>query len=209
MSKKKTNVAITTVKKGEIYETKHQELLEVANGRLKDEGDLGTSFEGRSITIDAAMAKAVKSKTTDRYYLDDLARKLSKPEYDEWVEAGQRESEASEAANEPVSATKLAGKNKTKSADKPKAKAPAKKASGKMSALDAAAKVLGEKGEPMTTKGMIETMATKGYWTGPGGQTPHATLYAAILREITTKGKDARFVKADPGLFKINPKSAS
>src|SRR5438876_905863 len=38
-------------------------------------------------------------------------------------------------------------------------------------------------------------MAEKGYWTSPGGQTPAATLYSAILRQIQTKGKEARFRK--------------
>ena len=32
---------------------------------------------------------------------------------------------------------------------------------------------------------MIDAMTTKGLWTSPGGKTPHATLYSAILREIT------------------------
>jgi hypothetical protein len=41
----------------------------------------------------------------------------------------------------------------------------------------------------------------KGLWTSPGGKTPHATLYASILREINTKGKDARFKKVDRGQF--------
>ncbi|MBX3399532.1 MAG: winged helix-turn-helix domain-containing protein [Gemmataceae bacterium] len=71
----------------------------------------------------------------------------------------------------------------------------------KMSALDAAAKVLAEAGEPMNTKTLIEAMATKGYWTSPGGKTPHATLYAAILREIGTKKTDARFRKTSKGHF--------
>ncbi len=75
----------------------------------------------------------------------------------------------------------------------------------KMSALDAAAKVLGESGEPMATKEMIDAMSAKGYWTSPGGQTPHATLYAAILREINTKGEEARFAKTDRGRFGLKP----
>jgi hypothetical protein len=73
----------------------------------------------------------------------------------------------------------------------------------KMSALDAAAKVLGESAEPMATKTMIEVMSAKGYWTSPSGQTPHATLYAAILREISTKGTEARFQKTDRGRFAL------
>ena len=92
-------------------------------------------------------------------------------------------------------------------ASKPAAKKqPAKKAGTakeKLSALDAAAKVLGEATEPMASKEMIEAMATKGYWTSPGGKTPHATLYAAIIREINTKGDDARFVKTDRGRFAL------
>jgi hypothetical protein len=75
------------------------------------------------------------------------------------------------------------------------------KVDGKMSALDAAAKVLAEAGEPMSTKQMIETMAAKGLWTSPGGATPHATLYSAIAREINEKGADARFVKVERGQF--------
>ena len=85
-------------------------------------------------------------------------------------------------------------------------KQPGKKAGTakkKLSALDAAAKVLGEATEPMASKEMIEAMATKGYWTSPGGKTPHATLYAAIIREINTKGADARFVKTDRGRFAL------
>src|SRR5439155_9512234 len=87
-------------------------------------------------------------------------------------------------------------------------KAKAKKAAKepkpkKTSALDAAAKVLAESGEAMTTQAMIEAMAAKGYWTSPGGQTPSATLYSALLRETTTKGAQARFVKTEPGKFAL------
>ena len=74
----------------------------------------------------------------------------------------------------------------------------------KLSALNAAAKVLADAKEPMACKEMIETMAAKKLWTSPGGKTPHATLYSAILREINTKGKEARFKKTDRGLFAIN-----
>src|SRR5688572_31021057 len=61
----------------------------------------------------------------------------------------------------------------------------------KVSALDAAAKVLGEEKRPMTTGELIEAMAAKGYWKSPGGLTPQATLYSAIMREINTKKKEA------------------
>jgi hypothetical protein len=91
----------------------------------------------------------------------------------------------------------------TKATPQKATKAPPKKGEGKLSALDAAAKVLADSKEPLNTKAMIEQMAAKGLWTSPGGKTPHATLYSAILREINDKGADARFVKADRGLFTI------
>ncbi len=105
-----------------------------------------------------------------------------------------------------------ATKKPSKKADKPKREktAPAKKpkkADGpkaghaKMSALDAAAKVLADAEQPMNAKEMIEAMAAKHLWTSPGGKTPHATLYSAILKEITTKGSDSRFKKTDRGRF--------
>jgi hypothetical protein len=71
----------------------------------------------------------------------------------------------------------------------------------RMSGLDAAAKVLEESGQPMTAKEMVEAAETKGYWKSPGGKTPHATVYSAIIREIKTKGKESRFSKADRGKF--------
>ena len=71
----------------------------------------------------------------------------------------------------------------------------------KLSALDAAAKVLAETGQPMSCKEMIEAMAAKGYWSSPGGKTPASTLYSGILKEVTTKGKESRFQKTDRGRF--------
>ena len=76
-----------------------------------------------------------------------------------------------------------------------------KKSEGKLSGVDAAAKVLGETAEPMTTQQMVDAMSAKGYWSSPGGKTPAATLYSAILREIQRKGKDSRFKKAERGKF--------
>jgi hypothetical protein len=73
-----------------------------------------------------------------------------------------------------------AKKSNTKSA-RPATKAkPKAKAAKKLSALDAAAKVLAETKKPLSTKELIEGMATKGYWTSPGGKTPHATLFTAV-----------------------------
>ena len=73
----------------------------------------------------------------------------------------------------------------------------------KTSALDAAAKVLGESKEPLTTKEMVDAMQTKGYWKSPGGKTPDRTLYSAILREIVLKKTESRFAKTERGKFTL------
>ena len=74
----------------------------------------------------------------------------------------------------------------------------------RVSALDAAAQVLAKAKEPMGAKALIEAMAEQTLWKSPGGATPWATLYAAMLREIGAKGQDARFTKVDRGLFAFN-----
>jgi hypothetical protein len=108
---------------------------------------------------------------------------------------------------------------KTVKAEKAKATTPAKTAKGKatpakatkptkgdakkLSQIEAAFAVLAKAGEPMNCKAMVEAMTTQGLWTSPGGATPDATLYSSILREINTKGKDARFKKVDRGQFAL------
>jgi len=72
----------------------------------------------------------------------------------------------------------------------------AKRASG----LDAAAKVLAEASEPMSCNAIVERMLAKGLWQTKG-RTPAATIYAAMTREIATKGADARFRKVARGRF--------
>jgi hypothetical protein len=97
-------------------------------------------------------------------------------------------------AAKPVVATKAAvGKKPTKTNGETKSK--------RVSAIDAAARLLAEVGTPMGCKDMIEQMAARGLWSSPKGKTPDATLYAAIIREIAAKGKEARFTKTDRGLF--------
>jgi HB1/ASXL restriction endonuclease-like protein with HTH domain len=92
-----------------------------------------------------------------------------------------------------MSAKKSTKTKASKAKKEPKAK--------KLSAIDAAAQVLGASKEPMNAKEMIEAMAKKALWTSPGGKTPHATLFSAIIREIAAKGKEARFVKTERGKF--------
>lgn len=97
--------------------------------------------------------------------------------------------------------------------DKPSAARSANKKTGKRpkatkaikpkrpSALDAAAQIIAETNKPMKAQELIEQMAARGLWKSPSGKTPEATLYAAIIREITAKGAKARFRRHDRGLF--------
>ncbi len=71
------------------------------------------------------------------------------------------------------------------------------------SGLDVAAQMLKDAGGPMKCKEMVEQMIAKGLWS-TNGKTPSATIYAAIIREIAEKGKDARFTKVDRGSFAYN-----
>ncbi len=95
---------------------------------------------------------------------------------------------ATAASEAPLDAPKA----RRKKSSAPKAK--------KMSCLDAAARVLAEAGRPMTTQEMIDAMGAKGYWSSPGGKTPSATLYSALLRELG-KGDQSRFVRTERGKF--------
>jgi hypothetical protein len=124
---------------------------------------------------------------------------------------------AAEAPAEPVAAaatpesepaaTKQTGeatpaKNRRARSEKPEATR-----EKKPSALAAAARLLAEEHRPMGCQEMIGAMAIKGYWTSPGGKTPAATLYSALLREIDTKGDAARFVKVGKGQFALRPQA--
>ena len=87
----------------------------------------------------------------------------------------------------------------------PQIAAPAKKDKTanpkRVSLLDAAATVLAAAKEPMQAKAIVEQVVKRGLWKPGAGKTPHATLYAAMTREIAAKGKDARFRKVDRGQF--------
>src|SRR5438445_3968480 len=136
---------------------------------------------------------AKKSGTTPKAKKSKAAKE-AKPEDGRPVEAKADEAQSAEPKVDAKASAKPKKAKKAKGEAKPK----------KLSAIDAAAKVLAEAGEPMNCQDLIEAMAEKGYWTSPGGKTPAATLYSAILREATTKGSGARFVKTERGKFARN-----
>ena len=72
-----------------------------------------------------------------------------------------------------------------------------------LSLIRAAAIVLDVCDRPLSCKEIVEKAIETGAWTPRTGKTPANTLYAAILREIKTKGGDARFVKVERGKFAL------
>ncbi|MCC6321126.1 MAG: winged helix-turn-helix domain-containing protein [Phycisphaerales bacterium] len=109
-----------------------------------------------------------------------------KPARKRHVGPGGKRIAAPKAAKQPKA-------KKEKAAKPPKVK--------KVSCLDAAAQVLAASEAPMKATDMIAAMEAKGLWKTGKGLTPEATLYAAIIREIAAKGREARFKKHDRGLF--------
>jgi len=93
--------------------------------------------------------------------------------------------------------TRKTTKKATRATDKAK---PATKRKG---ILNIAAEMLARSKKPMGAKEIVERALDKGLWE-TSGKTPSATLYAAMIREIAAKGKDARFKKVDRGLFTSN-----
>ena len=204
--------------KNAFYEDAKGNLWQCVNGKTRKSPDGNVVVDMKATKDGHPIGEAGEE------YTDTFVKKLTTAELKEIRDVAQREAEglADAAVLNATETTGKKGKAKkvteattttepgdappvTKKEKKPKAE----KEPGKMSALDAAAKVLGEAGQPMAAKEMIDAMATKGYWTSPGGKTPHATLYAAILREVTTKGAEARFVKTDRGKFGLVAAPAS
>ena len=73
-----------------------------------------------------------------------------------------------------------------------------------MSLVDAAVSILSQgTGDPMGCKELVAEAVNRGLWAPRTGKTPASTLYAAILREIATKGDKSRFVKTERGKFAL------
>lgn len=112
-----------------------------------------------------------------------------------------KRAKAAKPAKAKVAPAPAAEKAPAKAA-KPKREPKAKRPSG----LDLAAKALEMAGQPLNAQQLATAAITLGWQTS--GKTPHATLYAAVIREIAAKGRDSRFTKTDRGLFTSNRKAA-
>lgn len=136
------------------------------------------------------------------------AKKAAKSAYDKARKAAQK---ALAAPKPTADADQKSATKRDERAVATRGKTPKVAREGKprrTSALDAAAIVLAAAKKPMRAAELIEQMAAKNLWKSPGGKTPEATLYAAMVREIGTKGAQARFKKTERGMFASNGKAA-
>ena len=161
------------VKAGKVNRAKRKKIVSLAEYEAEAEQ---ASAERAAGQVRKDIAKTVKAVENG-----DLAKGVTVP------------TGAKKAAKATKDA-KPAGKRDTAQRDANGAKRP--------SGLDAAAKVLGEAKEPLNCKEMVERMLAEGLWR-TGGKTPAATIYSAILREISGKGEASRFVKAERGKFTL------
>ena len=115
--------------------------------------------------------------------------------------AGKKRAKAllKKATGSPTVPTRAPGKAKPKATAKANPDAPGPK----RGCLNAAAEVLKDAGEPMSAKAITEAALERGLWA-TNGKTPHATLYAAMIREIAAKGAGSRFRKTGRGRFALN-----
>ena len=190
------------------FQDKHKAPVEVTRGKRA-----GTEFtaefsevlavEGEVAPTPKAKAKpAEKAKATAMPKRTKLANALK-----EFIAAPTPAVPLKEiaAATTPASTDEPATPPKDKAAMPKTAKQTKQRSPRPMSALDAAAQVLAGMDKAMNTIELIDAMAAQGWWSSPNGQTPHATLHAAISREIKTKAQTSRFAKAGRGTFTRNP----
>jgi hypothetical protein len=67
----------------------------------------------------------------------------------------------------------------------------------RMSLVGAAVVILQRDECQLPVREILRRITESGLWSSPAGKTPEQTLYSAIIREIATKGTDARFRRGD------------
>ncbi|MBL9149445.1 MAG: winged helix-turn-helix domain-containing protein [Phycisphaerae bacterium] len=147
---------------------------------------------------------AAKTERLRKAAIAEIAERLADGKEDHEVPTAKEVANATHARTTETKPTAKAKAKRGNAEKAPKEKgakatptpeAKPKRASG----LDLAAKVLASAKEPLNAKSIAERVLAAGWSTS--GKTPHATLYAAMIREIAAKGKGARFRKTDRGLF--------
>ena len=150
-------------------------------GKAKHDPDM--EREQASAERAAQQVRKDIAKTVQAVEKGDLAKGVKVPTTKKKRGGGITEANKADAVNAAMMAVEVDKKKRT-------------------SGLDAAAKILADAKEPLNTKEMVDRMLAKGLWK-TNGKTPAATIYAAIIREISAKGKDARFRKVARGRFEL------
>jgi len=192
------------VKVGETYRVK-------VSGSVADVRITGENPHGGWDGINVLTNRKVRIKSPQRLRGKSPARPggkriVAKAEYE--AEA-KREAKAATGNAAPTGAKKA--KKATQDA-KPAGKRDtgerAAKGAKRPSGLDAAAQVLADADEPLSVKEIVALALGRKLWQ-TSGKTPAATIYAAIIREIATKGDAARFRKVARGRFELAAKKGA
>jgi hypothetical protein len=174
------------------------------------------AFDKKDRKWDAAIreGKLEHHVLEQRFDEEDAAKKAG----EKWIAAYAKAKDAArrkllgwKAADAKGQAKDATGANVAETGAKPgakakrerKAKAGGKESTRGPSGLDVAAQMLKDAGTPLKCKDMVQQMLDKGLWQTKGA-TPSATIYAAMIREIAEKGKEARFTKTGRGEFAFN-----
>jgi hypothetical protein len=159
--------------------------VQITENHPSGTGWLGKTIKtGKQITIRSV--QRIHRKAADDKQVGDTAKPA--------VQQGKRNSKATTDTTD----------SKKRDTSKPTATGGKQDSDKPMSLLNAAAHILAQgKQEPMRCKDIVEQAIEQKLWQPGKGLTPASTLYAAICREIKTKGNDSRFVKAERGIFTV------
>jgi len=194
------------VEAGKVYRVK-------VSGSVQDVRITGENPHGGWDGVNVATKRKVRIKSAQRLRAvagERPAKRtkiVSLAEYEADAKGSAPAADVGPGAEKPAKATKDAKPAPKRDTGEPDANDGEPK---RMSIMSAAVKVLEERDPadgPLTCPQMLERMTAKGYWSpARGGKTPANTLYAAILREINTKGEASRFDKVERGKFSLSLK---
>ena len=194
------------VEAGKVYRVK-------VSGSVQDVRITGENPHGGWDGVNVATKRKVRIKSAQRLRAvagERPAKRtkiVSLAEYEADAKGSAPAADVGPWAEKPAKATKDAKPAPKRDTGEPDANDGEPK---RMSIMSAAVKVLEERDPadgPLTCPQMLERMTAKGYWSpARGGKTPANTLYAAILREINTKGEASRFDKVERGKFSLSLK---
>lgn len=147
---------------------------------------------GRKVRIKTAQRLHRKCTQADLAGLERSAPKRRKKAATEATTSPTAATGAKPAKKATKKASDAKGRNTGQTGAKVAKPAKPKKISG----LTAAFMVLVDAGAEMGAKEIVEKAAEKGWWKSDA-PTPEATVYAAIIREIATKGEKSRFARGE------------